>query len=726
MNIYSFMWLGNPAMQIWSGGTPDTAHLTYPSWIPTGSQTFPVTVEIGGRPVEGAQVCLRKPGDFYVVGTTDAGGRVAFSLDVMSPGTFQVSASKGHCAEEPHTPMLPYFGASDAYVGGPDMTYPNSGRKLVREPNTLNFHIAYTVGSITLYSQSTNGGANWSVPETIGLGKYPAIILDSASTPGGMGLVPWVVYVTPEGSIMRAVRFDAGQWVQDTVWHGSEQARAGAPSLASDVTGTVDALAQVVFPVYNGDPPTENYVYYCSFTLDSVLKTTRLDSAGSTFCYGASIALTPGYMGHVAWARGQSVLYRACTSSVWSDPVRISTDLPLTEPASNPSLEAYGAYIYCAWRGPDSLGNLPGDIWRRAHNVNWDPSYWPNAATNQSESPGVESDFPAMTTDLITVWHEEAPLGNYDIWGRQPYFPRPEPFFATPLPSRYPHVDCHWSSSTGMLLCHAAWTEMLDQSSYEVRFCGRVIIPVHDRGSGSDGYEPGQYYAATLGQPEQSPYCLSRDGYASLGAWDIDTSAKVLAYRLPYLDPRQVYKLRAIIYHEGKEAWSANMRCDSGAWSQVKSLPGIPDTVWLRVPRQSYKEDARIILELARETGDYVSLAELKLFQIEEEAGEGGGVQSLGSDWKFVTRLRGCTPNPFAKGTSVNYELAQYGPVELTVHDVTGRAVRCLAAGPQTVGFHSIVWDGKDTRGRRLPVGVYFCRMQAGGTTETRRVTLIK
>ncbi len=149
-------------------------------------------------------------------------------------------------------------------------------------------------------------------------------------------------------------------------------------------------------------------------------------------------------------------------------------------------------------------------------------------------------------------------------------------------------------------------------------------------------------------------------------------------------------------------------------------------TVWMQVPKRCYKDDARIVIELTRATGDYVALAGLKLFQIEEETRGDGGVQSWGSGMTFVTRLRGCSPNPFTGTTTISYELGNAGSVMLTLHDVTGRVVRGLAAGPQTIGFHSAVWDGKDARGRKLPAGVYFCRMQAGGTTATRRITLTR
>jgi hypothetical protein len=488
-----------------------------------------------------------------------------------------------------------------------------------------------------------------------------------------------------------------------------------------------------VYPVHVASPPN-NYICYNLFTPSYVLPRETLDAVpANTPCYGASVAVTPLNWKHVAWIRGQSVFYSQHQGelSVWSPPYQISSPVTPTEPASNPSMEAYGDSVFCVWRGPYDEMNPIGEVWRRSRWLAESVWVW-HDPSNQSESPELESDFPVMTTSFATVWHEQVPPDNTDIWGR--FLPdlASHPFFETQLQSGYPHVGGHWVPDPWTFKCNTVWTEQVSfiPPLFELVFGTRDwTSSTLGKGLGPDphkDYEPASYYAAELGQPEQSPYCLSRGGFAQFESWNTDTSATGLTYRLPYLDPRRVYKLRAVLYREGDSTWSAALRCDSGPWHRVRVAPNVPDTLWLQVPKVLYKNDARIVVEVARMTGGYVSLAMLKLFQIEEETGDDGGVQSWGSGMTFVTRLRACTPNPFARGTSVNYELAQYGPVELTVHDVSGRLVQRLESGPRQRGFHTVRWDGTDGRGHIVPAGVYFVRFSASGKVSTGRVTLVR
>jgi hypothetical protein len=79
-------------------------------------------------------------------------------------------------------------------------------------------------------------------------------------------------------------------------------------------------------------------------------------------------------------------------------------------------------------------------------------------------------------------------------------------------------------------------------------------------------------------------------------------------------------------------------------------------------------------------------------------------------------------PNPFGRATTISYQLVRAGSVALTVHDVAGKAVRRLAGGTQPAGFHSVTWDGRDARGCALPTGVYFCTIESGGNSTSRKI----
>jgi hypothetical protein len=83
-------------------------------------------------------------------------------------------------------------------------------------------------------------------------------------------------------------------------------------------------------------------------------------------------------------------------------------------------------------------------------------------------------------------------------------------------------------------------------------------------------------------------------------------------------------------------------------------------------------------------------------------------------------------PNPFNPSTLLAYRLPAPCALRLTVHDAQGRLLRCLAEGRQEAGEHSVAWDGRDERGRPLPSGVYFARLEAAGEIRGQRLILLK
>ncbi len=83
-------------------------------------------------------------------------------------------------------------------------------------------------------------------------------------------------------------------------------------------------------------------------------------------------------------------------------------------------------------------------------------------------------------------------------------------------------------------------------------------------------------------------------------------------------------------------------------------------------------------------------------------------------------------PNPFTRQTSVTFALHARSDTRLDVHDVQGRLVRRLLAGPLERGAHTVVWSGRDRSGRPVPPGVYFLRLDRSGSVETRKSILLR
>ena len=58
---------------------------------------------------------------------------------------------------------------------------------------------------------------------------------------------------------------------------------------------------------------------------------------------------------------------------------------------------------------------------------------------------------------------------------------------------------------------------------------------------------------------------------------------------------------------------------------------------------------------------------------------------------------------------------------------MTGRRVRTLARGSElAAGSHQLEWNGRNDAGALLRAGLYFCRLDAGTASETRRIVFAR
>lgn len=98
--------------------------------------------------------------------------------------------------------------------------------------------------------------------------------------------------------------------------------------------------------------------------------------------------------------------------------------------------------------------------------------------------------------------------------------------------------------------------------------------------------------------------------------------------------------------------------------------------------------------------------------------------------------LRQNYPNPFSRMTAIEYRVPVFAvsPGEsyaachttLQIFDASGGLVRTLLDGNQEPGLHSVTWDGTEGTGRKVASGIYFCRLEVGGSPSIRALAVLR
>ena len=101
--------------------------------------------------------------------------------------------------------------------------------------------------------------------------------------------------------------------------------------------------------------------------------------------------------------------------------------------------------------------------------------------------------------------------------------------------------------------------------------------------------------------------------------------------------------------------------------------------------------------------------------------GETAGAETVAPDKLALQAL----PNPASTAVQLEALLEADGPVDLTIYDASGRALRSLAQSEwRAAGEWRWSWDRLDEGGRQSPAGVYYARLHQGRRTLTRKIVL--
>lgn len=91
-----------------------------------------------------------------------------------------------------------------------------------------------------------------------------------------------------------------------------------------------------------------------------------------------------------------------------------------------------------------------------------------------------------------------------------------------------------------------------------------------------------------------------------------------------------------------------------------------------------------------------------------------------------VSSLLNCSPNPFREQGRIAFSIKEASPASITLYDLRGRMVARLWEGMLSAGTGSVVWDGRDARGKEMPAGIYLCRMVCGKQESSLKIVLLR
>jgi hypothetical protein len=78
-------------------------------------------------------------------------------------------------------------------------------------------------------------------------------------------------------------------------------------------------------------------------------------------------------------------------------------------------------------------------------------------------------------------------------------------------------------------------------------------------------------------------------------------------------------------------------------------------------------------------------------------------------------------PNPFNQSTTISYTLLQPGYVTIKIFNLFGQEIETLINDYRTTGDYEIKWQPE-----KFSSGIYFCKLQAGEYSETKKMILFK
>jgi len=83
-------------------------------------------------------------------------------------------------------------------------------------------------------------------------------------------------------------------------------------------------------------------------------------------------------------------------------------------------------------------------------------------------------------------------------------------------------------------------------------------------------------------------------------------------------------------------------------------------------------------------------------------------------------------PNPFNDTTTISFLVADQGNVRIEMFNIKGQLIKTLLDEEMNTGMHKISWDGRNSKGRTVPSGLYLYRVVISGKAVNGKMMMLK
>jgi hypothetical protein len=90
-------------------------------------------------------------------------------------------------------------------------------------------------------------------------------------------------------------------------------------------------------------------------------------------------------------------------------------------------------------------------------------------------------------------------------------------------------------------------------------------------------------------------------------------------------------------------------------------------------------------------------------------------------------RIVSSYPNPFNGNATIAYSVPSKDVVSMDIYDIAGRLIRRLIdRRTMDPGEYEASWDGRNSEGRNVVTGIYFCRLTVGASHDTKKIAILR